>query len=61
VTEPKYLKPADVAALLSVSKPTVMRLIKTQGLPVHRLGERVYRFELGEVRAWMAEQRKRAG
>jgi excisionase family DNA binding protein len=46
-----------VAALLCVSKPTVMRLVKSEGLPVHKLGERVYRFEQSEVMAWLKNRK----
>jgi excisionase family DNA binding protein len=56
MTEPKYLKPSDVAALLSVSKPTVMKMVK-EGMPVLRLGERVYRFEQTEVLTWMKNRK----
>lgn len=59
----RYLTPAQVAELLSVSKPTAMKLARTQGLPMVQLGPRVYRFELAAVEAWVAErtQKKKAG
>ena len=60
MTDPKYLKPADVAALLSVSKPTVMKLARTRGLPFIQLG-RVVRFEHGAVIEWMTQQQKKVG
>jgi excisionase family DNA binding protein len=59
----RYLTPAELAELLSVSKPTAMKLARTQGLPMVQLGPRVYRFERAAVEAWLearrvAQQRK---
>lgn len=61
----RYLTPAEVAELLSVSKPTAMKLARTQGLPMVQLAPRVYRFERAAVEAWLearrAEQQRKAG
>jgi excisionase family DNA binding protein len=57
VSTSRYLKPADVAALLNVSKPTVMALARTKGLPMVELGPRVYRFERTAVEAWIEQHR----
>jgi len=57
VTEPRYLKPAEVAALLNVSKPTAMKLARTEGLPMVQLGPRVYRFDRAAVEAWVEKRR----
>jgi excisionase family DNA binding protein len=63
VTEAKYLTPAQVAELLNVSKPVVMRLAKAKegGLPVIQLGPRVYRFKREAVEAWLTARERRAG
>lgn len=57
MTPSRYLKPADLAALLQVSKPTAMKLARTEGLPMVQLGPRVYRFERAAVEAWIEERR----
>ena len=45
--EPDFYTLADVAALLRVSKPTVIRCVEKQGLPALKLGERI------EMSAWL--------
>lgn len=54
-----YLTTAEVAALLRVSKPTVVKAVKEQGLPAVRLG-RVLRFARTDVESWL-EKQKEAG
>lgn len=54
-----YLTTAEVAALLRVSKPTVVKAVAKQGLPAVRLG-RVLRFARADVMAWI-EKQKEAG
>lgn len=61
MTEPRYLTPAQVAKLLNVSKPVVMRLARTQGLPMVQLGQKLYRFKREAVEQWMTEQERKAG
>lgn len=53
----EFLTLADVAALLRVSKPTVRKAVREQGLPALRMGERVYRFSRAEVDAWIKQQK----
>lgn len=53
----RYLTPAELAELLSVSKPTAMKLARTQGLPMVQLGPRVYRFERAAVESWLEARR----
>lgn len=63
MTEPRYLTPAQVAEMLNVSKPVVMRLAKAKenGLPVIQLGPRCYRFKREAVEAWLTERERKAG
>jgi excisionase family DNA binding protein len=60
-SEPDFLTVADVAKLLRVSKPTVMRAVEAQGLPVIRLGARVVRFARTDIEAWLEHQAKKKG
>lgn len=63
MTDAKYLTPAQVAELLNVSKPVVMRLAraKDRPLPVVQLGPKLYRFKREAVEKWMAERERKAG
>lgn len=63
MTDARYLTPAQVAELLNVSKPVVMRLARTKegGLPVIQLGPRVYRFKREAVEAWLSARERKAG
>jgi len=54
-----FLTVAEVAALLRVSRPSVVAAVKRQGLPAVRLG-RVWRFARVDVEAWI-EKQKEAG
>lgn len=56
---PQYLKRAELAQVLGCSEKTILRLIKSEGLPAQRLGAE-WRFELAKVREFMAA-RKKAG
>ena len=58
MSESQYLKPADVAKLLQVSRPQVMTLVRTKGLPVIQLSKRLFRFERAAVIAWVEEQKQ---
>lgn len=53
----EYLTVAEVAALLRVSKPTVLAAVRKQGLPAVRLG-RVFRFARVDVEAWLEKQKQ---
>ena len=55
--EKEFLTLADVAKLLAVSKPTVTKAVREQGLPALRIGERVLRFSRADVDAWIATQK----
>ncbi len=39
--------------MLRVSKPTVKRVVREQGLPALKLGDRVWRFKRADVEAWV--------
>lgn len=52
-----YLTTAEVAALLRVSKPTVVKAVARRGLPAVRLG-RVLRFARADVEAWLEKQKR---
>lgn len=60
MSEKEFLTLADVATMLRVSKPTVSKAVKTQGLPALRMGERVLRFKRTDVLEWI-EVRKKGG
>lgn len=51
----RLLKVRDVAALLSVSRPTVYRYVNEQALPHVRLSGGVLRFREREVERWVEE------
>lgn len=53
----EYLTTAEVAALLRVSKPTVVKAVAKQGLPAVKLG-RVLRFARVDVDTWLEEQKR---
>jgi excisionase family DNA binding protein len=48
----EWLDAAGVAKLVKVHAGSVLRLVKTRGLPVHYVG-RLARFNRAEVLAWM--------
>jgi excisionase family DNA binding protein len=52
-----YLTAAEVAQLLRVSKPSVVALVKRQGLPAVRVG-RFWRFARVDVEAWLSKQKE---
>jgi excisionase family DNA binding protein len=54
--QPLVWKPEEAAQALTVSVPTLWRLVKRQGLPVIRMG-RVVRFDPADVQAWLAKQK----
>ena len=58
MSAPDFYTLADVAALLRVSKPTVIRCVEKQGLPALKLGERVWRFKRVDVEAWIDATKK---
>lgn len=57
MSEKEFLTLADVAKLLRVSKPTVSKAVREQGLPALRLGERVLRFSRADVDQWIEVQK----
>ena len=58
------LRPIDAARLLGVSRPTVLRLVRDEGLPAVLLsgGEgrrRILRFDADQLREWIGGRRDR--
>ncbi len=49
----EFLTLDEVAEMLRVSKPTVKRAVREQGLPALKLGDRVWRFKRADVEAWV--------
>jgi excisionase family DNA binding protein len=49
----------DVARRLSLATASVRRMVRDGVLPAIRINERHYRFDPGEVDAWIATRRKR--
>ncbi|WAC55171.1 helix-turn-helix transcriptional regulator [Gordonia sp. SL306] len=43
----------ELARELGCAKKTVLHYVHNFGLPVHRLGPRVFRYDLDEVHAWL--------
>jgi excisionase family DNA binding protein len=58
--ERDVLTAEQVADMLAVHVKTVAKLVVREGLPARRLG-REYRFDRGEVLAWLAERSVRPG
>jgi len=60
VTEPVYLTPAEVAAILRVHPRTVLRLAEQDAtMPAIKLGTRLVRFEKAALDRWLARKRPR--
>jgi len=53
----KLVTPAGLRNYLGVSKPTYLKWVR-DGMPVVRLGARMWRFELAAVLAWLTERQK---
>lgn len=56
---PDVLKPADVAAVLGVSKSTAYELMRRPGFPAVHLSERVTRVAKVALRAWLTDDERR--
>lgn len=56
---PEWLDSAGAAELLGVHVKTVQKLVRTQGLPAHRVGEKILRFSRPALLDWM--KRRAAG
>ena len=58
----EILSTAQVAQRLGLHPKTVARMVRTEGLPGHRVGGREFRFRTSEVGAWLAARTaKKAG
>ena len=51
----KVLVASEVAEILRVDKQRVYELVRTNRIPVIRLGERQYRFSSQDIQRWLAE------
>lgn len=51
----RLLLAEDVADILQVDKQRVYELVRTNQIPVVRLGERQYRFVRSTINAWLEE------
>ena len=60
VTEPVYLTPAEVGAILRVHPRTVLRMAQQDAtMPATRLGTKLVRFEKAALDRWLARKRPR--
>lgn len=50
--ENKWLSVKEVCAYLHISRDTVMKWIKKEGMPAHQKG-RLWRFDINEIDGWM--------
>jgi len=50
---PALINTATMAERLDMHPKTLARLVRTEGLPAHRLGSAEYRFDPVEVEAWV--------
>ena len=48
----RWVSVQEVADHLGVNKDTIYKWIEARGLPAHRVG-RLWKFQLGEVDAWV--------
>jgi excisionase family DNA binding protein len=53
--EENILVADEVAQMLRVDKQRVYELVRTNQLPVIRLGERQYRFSAAEIQRWLSK------
>ena len=59
--EPLLLNPEQTAETLSVSEAYVRKLIRTNELPVIRLGRKCVRIPVFELKAWIDGKAEAAG
>lgn len=52
----EYLNEKDVCVLLGVSRCTLYRLRKTEGLPFHKLGPKMIRYQVAALDGWLQER-----
>lgn len=55
----EWLDAKGAAALLGVHEKTVQRMARTQGLPSHQIGPRLYRYSRAELEAWVQKRKTR--
>ena len=54
---PEWLDTKQAAELVGVHRKTIAKLIKSEGLPVHRVGESIRRFSRAELLCWLEGRR----
>lgn len=52
-TAPEWLDSAQAAALLGVHVRTLAKLVRHEGLPMHPVSARTFRYRRDELEAWM--------
>jgi excisionase family DNA binding protein len=58
-TDETYLRVADAASIVGLSRSTLLRLIaKDRGVPVVRIGSTTLRIPASGLHAWMARQQE---
>jgi len=45
----------ETAKYLRISKESIYRMVKKNKIPVHRIGEKLWRFHAGEIDQWVKE------
>jgi excisionase family DNA binding protein len=54
---PEWLDAKGAAALLGVHEKTVQRMVRSQGLPCHQIGPRLYRYSRAELESWFQKRK----
>lgn len=57
----EWLDASAVAEIVNVHPRTVSKLVKREGLPAHRVTEKLLRYQRAEVLAWLARRPARVG
>lgn len=57
---PAYLSREQLANELGITLPTLRKLEAEEGLPVHQIGPRVFRYVRSEVDAWILAHGRRS-
>lgn len=56
-SDDQWLDAAGVAEMLHVHPRSVQKMVRAQGLPAHRLGPKLLRYQRAEVERWIRERR----
>ena len=55
-SDDRYMSVDEAARYLSISQQTLMRYIRADQIPVHRIGARLLRLQRSEIDAWVQSQ-----